>query len=71
LEEGNLDDAIREYDAAVSLAPAMPNAYYGLGCVLLKQNRMKEAIPYFSEALRLNPAFTKAREQLQALGVAR
>jgi tetratricopeptide (TPR) repeat protein len=71
LEEGKLDDAIREYNAAVGLAPAMPNAYYGLGCVLLKQNRTNEAIPYFSEALRLNPQFKEAREQLQALGVMR
>jgi tetratricopeptide (TPR) repeat protein len=46
----------------------MANAYYGLGCVLVKENRQAEAVPYFTEALRINPGFQAAREQLRKIG---
>jgi tetratricopeptide (TPR) repeat protein len=68
MDLGRLDEAIQEFNTALRIDPAMANAYYGLGCVLLKQSRPTDAAPYFSEALRINPNFTQARDQLRALG---
>jgi tetratricopeptide (TPR) repeat protein len=47
----------------------MANAYFGLGRALVAEKRPQEAVQYFSEALRINPNFTQAREELKALGV--
>jgi tetratricopeptide (TPR) repeat protein len=64
---GRTDDAIRELNTAVRLKPGMAAAYFGLGRVLVMQNRQPEAIRCFQEVLRLDPGYPQAREQLDAL----
>ena len=50
MDQGKLDDAIREFNIALKIDPAMANAYYGLGCVLVKQNRSTGRDPVFFTA---------------------
>jgi len=49
------------------LNPGMANAYFGLGRVLVLQNRPRDAAAYFSEALRINPGFREAADALRGL----
>lgn len=52
-----------QVDVAPSvMAPPVgdPVAYYDRGCELLKQNKLQEALLYFSKALELNPRYYDA-----------
>jgi tetratricopeptide (TPR) repeat protein len=68
VDAGRVDDAIGELNTALRMNPGMANAYYGLGRVLVLQHRPADAATYFSAALKINPNFAAAREQLRALG---
>ena len=50
LAAGKLDDAAREYDAAIKATPGYAPALNGLGSVLFKQKKAAEAIAQFRAA---------------------
>ena len=49
---GALDEAVKEYEAALKLKPDYGNAHNNLGTVLAAQGRLSDAIPHFRDAVR-------------------
>ncbi len=49
------DAAVEECERAVSLAPSAADTAYNLGIILRFAGRVKDAIPMFERAIRLNP----------------
>jgi adenylate cyclase len=49
------DKAIEECEGAVSLAPNAADAVFALGIILRFAGRVKDAVPMFERAIRLNP----------------
>jgi len=47
---GRLDDAIVECQKAIATDPEFGNPYNDIGCYLMEQGRMDEAIPWFGRA---------------------
>ena len=47
---GRLDDAILECRKAIATDPRFGNPYNDIGCYLMEQGRMDEAIPWFESA---------------------
>src|SRR5215471_19015422 len=47
---GRLDDAIEECRKAIATDPRFGNPYNDIGCYLMEQGRMDEAIPWFESA---------------------
>ncbi len=45
--------AVQEYKKAIRLSPIFERAYYNLGTLYLKQGYLKEALPFFKEAVKL------------------
>lgn len=56
MEKGLLDEAIREYDAAIKLAPDYSEGYNKRGIAHGLKNNLKKAVADFSTAILLNPA---------------
>src|SRR5204862_4496611 len=56
LQSGDLNDAEREFVAAMRTAPAFYPAETSLGYVALARKDAKAALPHFDRALELNPA---------------
>ncbi len=52
---GGLNDAIVQFEAALTLRPAHARAHYSLGVALQRAGRPGEAVPHFEAALRLEP----------------
>jgi len=66
---GRLDDALRDYKAALN--PANPNLqypYFGLGQIAEAQGDREGARSYYNRALAAAPGFALALERLQTLG---
>jgi Flp pilus assembly protein TadD len=49
----------------VRLQPANAELQNNLGVAFARTGRMAEALPYFAEAVRLNPDFAQARRNLE------
>ena len=64
LEAGRADEAISEYQAALTIQPAFPEARSNLGVALLQAGRAEEAVDQLREAVRLSPAAFKANYNL-------
>ena len=63
----NRDEQISLYRQGLQLCPDDDVAHYELGRVLVDAGRRGEAEGEFEAALKINPGFTEARRQLDAL----
>ncbi len=70
--EGDLENAIDHFRAAIRILPAFPEAYFNLGVCLTMQSRLEEAMFAYSKALILKPHYPEALNNygiaLQAMG---
>ncbi len=62
--EGELDDALRECELAVQLAPFLADAQNYRGMILEELERLDDAIDAYQTAVQLVPEFAAARENL-------
>lgn len=68
LRAGRAPDALREFDAALAIDPAFPEAHRGRGLVLdLTFGRAEEAEKAYRRALALRPGFSEAYNDLGQL----
>ncbi len=49
---GRLDDAIEECRKAIATDPAFGNPYNDIGCYLMEQDKLEEAVSWFEQAKR-------------------
>jgi tetratricopeptide (TPR) repeat protein len=70
LEAGRLDEAVAEFTRVLQqgAGAAAPMAHNNLGLALARLGRRSEARAHFQEALRLQPAFEAARQNLARAG---
>ncbi len=61
---GRTAEAVRQFEAAVSLAPADPELRDNFGVTLEHAGRIAEAVEQYRAALRLKPDFAEARSNL-------
>jgi tetratricopeptide (TPR) repeat protein len=54
-QAGRYPEAIAELQAAIKVNPMNAVAHGNMGCVLLKQGKTSEAIPWLEKALQLDP----------------
>ncbi len=54
-QQGNIEDAIKQYEETLWLDPEHFQAHSNLGNLLAKQRRYEKAVGHFSEALRIEP----------------
>ena len=68
LQQQNTDQAKECFERAVKLTASypdtLPNAWNNLGLLATREGRTAEAIPYFQQALRLNPNYLIALDNL-------
>ena len=62
---GNLKEAEGHYLAALRADPELTVAYNSLGRVYLAQGQISQAVVQFNEALRRNPGYKEAEENLR------
>ena len=60
VNQGDLDEAIKEYRLALALKPDYVDVYYNLGNVFVRKGDLDEAIRNYREALRIKPSFSLA-----------
>lgn len=64
---GRLGEAKGHFEAALAIAPDLPEAHNGLGVVLAKEGDFARAIVEFEAAVRLRPSFREAADNLRAV----
>ena len=64
LNEGNIEDAIRYFNKAISLNPRFDLALNSLGLAYMMIAKFQEAVRYFEKCLEVNPALTEAHNYL-------
>lgn len=64
VDEGELEDALRECDLAIQLAPFLAVAQNYRGMILEQLEQLDEAIDAYHAAVQLDPEFYAARENL-------
>jgi tetratricopeptide (TPR) repeat protein/predicted Ser/Thr protein kinase len=60
IQQGNVEQAISEYEAAIRLDPEFVEAYVDLGGVLLRENDLEGALERLEKALAIDPDHVKA-----------
>jgi tetratricopeptide (TPR) repeat protein len=63
--KGDLEEAKMHYTAALSADPNLAVAHNSLGRLYLTQGQISQAIVQFGEALRLDPGYKEAEENLR------
>ena len=69
LQEGNVADAVKLFEANVAIYPEDANAYDSLAEGYLKAGNKDGAITNYKKALRLDPKNANAVKKLEGLGV--
>ncbi|MFN2290172.1 MAG: tetratricopeptide repeat protein [Anaerolineae bacterium] len=64
LDQGQFDQAIAEFQAAIQLDPDLTNAHYNLGLAYQKQDKLDEAAAAYQEAIQLDPDLAEAHNNL-------
>lgn len=64
LNQGNVDEAIRYFKAALSLNPRYDFALYSLGLAHSMNGNFEESVKYLQNCLKVNPTLTDARNVL-------
>jgi len=64
---GKWQDAINEYKKALAIAPNDEVIHYNMGKAFLQGGKRYEAMDSFQDAIRINPKFDPAREELVKL----
>ncbi len=55
LWKGSLEDAVSEFDKAIRKRKSNPIAWNNRGCILYREERLREAVACFEESLVINP----------------
>jgi tetratricopeptide (TPR) repeat protein len=63
-QEGQLDEAIAQYQKAIEINPKFAQAHGNLGLAFFQKGQLEDAITECQEALRLNPNLEPVRETL-------
>ena len=66
-DQGQIDEAIRQFHEAIRLVPDHAEFHFNLGIALAQQGKLADAIQHFEQALRLKPDYADAND---GLGVA-
>ena len=64
VKAGRIDEAMRQYQAALELDPNYADAYNNIGWVLADGGKFDEAITRYQKALKIAPNLVKARNNL-------
>jgi tetratricopeptide (TPR) repeat protein len=62
--QGEIEEAMSHYAAALRIKPWEPWVHSNLGIALAKQGRLEEAMGHYAEALRVKPDLAKAHNNL-------
>lgn len=60
---GRVEEALKEYEAALQLASTYPVTHYDYGLALARAGRMTEALGEFERAVKLKPDFARAHAE--------
>jgi len=63
-EQGQLDEAIRQFHEAIRLEPDHAEVHFNLGIALAQQGKLAEAIQHFERAIQLKPDHADANGSL-------
>ena len=64
LQEGQLSNAVANFEKALTIRPRYPEAYYNLGCAFLANKQPAEAVDCFQRALALDSSVAQIHYKL-------
>ena len=64
-EQGRYDEAINNYQQAITLHPGFVQAYNNMGSALAGQGRFEEAIVHFEQAINFDSNYRAAQKNLE------
>jgi tetratricopeptide (TPR) repeat protein len=64
---GDFDEALRQFQEAIALAPKDPRFHSDLGWAYMEMGRLKEAKPHLKRSLKLDPVYAYAKGNLDLL----
>jgi len=64
LNEGSLDEAIKQFNKSLALNPRNHIVYNFLGVVYSMKGELEESLKYFNKCLEINPGFSDAHNNL-------